>query len=302
VCLADQVALQAPQLCRPLIVNQLSTELETNDTDVAATAVALNTVGNPEGIPIGGILAGVDNDRYFFLATTGVGRVRASLTGICDPGLTMQIRARNDATVLGTTTTSDGCFTLQADLPAAGEYVVEVSGSSPGYSLLVEEIICGDGIVTENESCDDGFVFNGNNAAFSVEFSTRVAACSTTCEEPGEPDDVIPVGIPDSSNTFGTLTADDIDRFATTLAAPTRFGVGTTLRNGPAGDNDCLNRMRVTLSTAAGQELATTNSGGDFECPFFAVDVPAGDYLITVQAESPTDVLRYKLFTFPNAR
>jgi len=301
VCLADQVALQAPQLCRPLIVNQLAAEREANDTDVDATAVALNTVGNPEGIPIAGDVTGVDSDRFFFLATTGVGRVRASLTGVCDPGLTMHIRARDDATVLGTQTASDGCFTLQADLPAVGQYVVEVSGSSPGYSLLVEEIICGDGIVTENESCDDGFVFNGNDSAFLVEFSTGIAACSNTCEEPGEPDDVVPVGIPDSSNTFGTLTADDTDRFAFTLSAPTRFGAGTTLRSGPIVDKNCLNRMRVTLSTAAGEELATTNSGGEFACPFFAVDVPAGDYLITVQAENPTDVLRYKLFTFPDA-
>ena len=302
VCLADQVALQAPQLCRPLIVNQRGAELEPNDTDVDATAVAINTVGKPEGIPMAGDVAGAESDRYFFLATTGVGRVRASLTGICDPGMTMQIRARNDATVLGTTTTSDGCFTLQAELPAAGQYVVEVTGTSPAYSLLVEEIVCGDGIVTENEACDDGFSLNGNDIAFSnILFSTGIAACSNACEEPGEPDDVVPVGIADSSNTFRTLTPGDTDQFAVAVSTAGFLGVGTTLRNGPSSIVDCQDSMRVTVSTLTGTVLGEDISSANGACPFVQVPVQADTFVITVSSVSGTDTIPYKLFTFPLA-
>ncbi len=216
---------------------------------------------------------------------TGYGQGVACATSI-DLGLNLRDAAgtvllSNDDRNLSADRCSGLTYTLAAGQTVYA-HVVEYGDDAavPGYGLEIgfTAIVCGNGIVTAPEECDDGNQVNTDqctnlcrfNAVDEVEQNgTRALADASTVQVTG------------TTTLRGTLsTATDLDLFRVTVASSgvLRFETFTT-----PGDCDASTTTTLRVFDGAGTQVATDNTTGIASCSALVINVAAGTYYVQVE-------------------
>ena len=201
----------------------------------------------------------------------------------------LEILDKNGSTLL--TTDDDGgvgtCSSAQATNLAAGTYYVRVSASPKAsiptfaykLSLALTADICGDGIVTAGEQCDDLNLAPGDG-------------CSPTCQ--------LEITEKEPNNTFATANAHkakwraqitpvgDVDYVSINVPAAGATLLATVVDN---GTGDCAAQTIVShvdiLDVNGSTVLASGNGAGGNYCAYAeAMGLPAGKYFVRVLASN----------------
>jgi cysteine-rich repeat protein len=263
-----------------------STEVEPNNTTAAANAYAAPWFGT--------ISSAADVDVIKIVVPVG-GTLTATIgdfDGGCQSGALdsyLEILDKNGSSLL--TTDDDGgvgtCSSAQAGGLAAGTYFVRVSASPKAaiktfaykLSLALTTDVCGDGVVTGGEQCDDANLAAGDG-------------CSPTCQleiTEKEPNDAVATANAHKAKWRAQIApAGDVDYVSINVPV-----AGSTLlaEVTDSGTGDCAGLQIVShvdiLDVNGTSILASGNGAGGNYCAYAqATGLAAGKYFVRVKASN----------------